>query len=306
METNKYLFLKFRNAGYFPDQSRTKDFMFDLDGKRKRSEHIQYVEPITVHHISNMLHVLMGERPKASLRKTLIERNENIFNLANNGYLKIDTILTFNKSKDIYEFPSETITIRKSVFNSFSPAPDLIYWERVKRLLEDDLYSQFINMMNDILNTNVVEKYTCVDAVKMLRDGYRTDKRVTDFLIILKDNSKQPMIDFIVGGQKASKALLEKNPLAVGPNATFNSNARTLITTNFGVDKIVRLCGEIIIPMSESDVEKIRQNKGTAKLLDGGLVWISKLLDETEINNSMLGGFTEIKNLSTETKKTKK
>ena len=66
-----YLILTFKNAGWFPN-NRGNDRISDITGNRKRNGSKQYVEPISSFHISNMLHVLLGERPKPSLRKTTV------------------------------------------------------------------------------------------------------------------------------------------------------------------------------------------------------------------------------------------
>lgn len=297
MEHTKYLFLKFKNAGFFRSAFASKDFVFDLNGKTKRKESVHYVEPITVHQISNALHVLMGERPAPSLRKTLLKRIDDIFDMANNGYLKINTIQIPNKKNGTFRYPEESITIRKAVYNSYSTAPETINWERVRRLLEYDLYNQFLSILNELFKENVRENYTCVDAVSKLREFHRNNEKVVDFVNLLDKKDKTPMIDFINGRQKPSKS----NPNGAKP--TFNMNDRTLITTNSAVDKITKLSGEIIIPINDFYLEKIRSNKGIATLMDGGLLWIEDVIDSDDMYESMLDGYTPINTISTEVKK---
>ena len=270
MENQKYLFLKFENAGFFRTSYKSKDFICDLNGKSNRQDSVQYVEPITAHHISNAFHVLAGERPSPSLRKTLIPRIDEIYNMVQNGYLKIDTNKIPSKYDMEGKYPESTLTLRKGVWNSFSTAPTLINWERVRRLLENDLYNQFITLIDRLLNVNARNTYTCNEAVAILREHHLNDEKVVDFIKLLDKKGKTPMIDYINGHQKPSKS----NPKGAKP--TFNANDRTLITTNFSVDKITRLKGTIIIPVNDFYIEKIRNNKGIATLLDGGLVWIDK------------------------------
>jgi len=64
---NKYLMLDFKNASLIRCHKGTKDKIIDPVGdqyKTDRSVDMEFVEPITVQQISNMLHVLFGERPK--------------------------------------------------------------------------------------------------------------------------------------------------------------------------------------------------------------------------------------------------
>jgi hypothetical protein len=286
MENDKYLFLKFRNAGFFRDQHATKDFVFDKNGKKKRAEFKQYVSPITVHQISNALHVLMGERPVPSLRDSNMNVIPEIFDLAQNGYLNITTFMKISK-ENVVSYPEESITIRKAVWNSFSTAPSLVYWERIRRLLENELYQVFISLLDEIFcEDNVVGKYDCTDAFDILRKKYSNDIRLTTFLDVMLKKGKTPLVNFYNQF---------KDP-------AFNSNERTKITTNFGVDKITRLDGEIIIPMNDVHLAKINANKGFANLLDGGLLWINKIVDEDIISISTLDNFTKISEISTETK----
>jgi hypothetical protein len=305
MKKDKYLFLEFENAGFFRDMSRSKDFVFDLNGQRKRIDTFQYIEPITVHQVSNALHVLMGERPVPSLRTTNLQRIDDIFEMANNGYLKIESVKEVNEKKNFSRYPEQTLTMRKSVYNSFSTAPAIINWERVRRLLENELNDKFHLLLNKLFKIDVKSTYICEDAIALLRKYHSNNNDLKQFIDILKEECKQPMIDFIKGSQKLSAAALLKNPNAVGVSPTFNSNVRTLITTNFGVDKITKLRGKIVVALSKTDLEKIKNNKGVAKLLDGGLLWINKVVDEEEMTDSMLSEYVKINTISTQTKKAK-
>ena len=165
----KYLKLGFRDAGFFrsPD---TKDYVLDIDGQKKRGTCKRYVSPITSHHISNMLHVLMGERPKASLRKTLIERQEDIFEIANNSYLKIDSFVASNKNGEYY--PGESITTKKTVFNSYWKKPSPIYWKRIENLLDSELSTQFIDLLDRLFKCDTLSHYKCADAIDKLTEEF--------------------------------------------------------------------------------------------------------------------------------------
>ena len=281
----KYLKLNFRNAGYFQDSSRSKDFIFDLGGQKKRAEGNRYVAPITAHHISNMLHVLMGERPKASLRQTLIEKQEDIFQIANNSYLKIDSFTALNKTKNEYYYPRESMTLRKAVWNSFYTTQTLIYWKRIENLLEEDLSLQFITLLDKLFKCDTIMKYSCESALTKLNKEFLNNKELQEFIILLKAKGKMPLVNAINGQLDAS----------------MNMNDRTLITTTFGVDYITRISGSIIVPLDELHLEKIKQNKGTATLLDGGFVYIESLEDGGHIDADAFDNYTKVSDISVET-----
>lgn len=306
MEIVEYLFITFKNAAFFRDSSRSKDFVFDLDGKKKRIECEHYVEPINVKHVANALHVLMGERPVPTLRKSNLKFVDEIYDIAKNGYIRIDTYTYKNKYQNIDVYPEEVTTIRKSVYNSYSTAPEVISWERVRRLLENDLNDQFISLINDLMGFDVKNNYPlCVDGVKALRDNHINDPRLINFIDVLRKNKKQPMIDFINGSQKPSKNQLMANPNATGAEPTFNSNPRTQITTNFGVDKKTKISGRVIIGVDQKHLQKVKNNKGYAKILEGGYFYIENNLPPYLMTDSMFDGFKKIGDISTETKKIK-
>ena len=193
----KYLFLKFENAGFFKDQRWTKDRVYYTDENKnlvnsRRVDFIQYVEPITVNHISNALHVLMGERPKASLRKTSIERIEDIFRLANDGYLKITTPLITDERGDYY--PTETITVRKSVYNSFQKMFHITK-ELVKRLLGDDLNTQLFALLDKLFDQNVSEKYTMIEIIDIVNEKHVNNIEFIEFIDLLRAGGKTPLIN---------------------------------------------------------------------------------------------------------------
>lgn len=300
MNNNYFLFLEFIDAGFFPYPSKSKDFIFDLNGKRKRVDGYHFDEPITVYQISNVLHVLGGERPVPTLRKTVLSVIPEIYKMAYNGYLQITTPKFEIGKTGKFKYPTETKTMRKSVYNSFSKSASLINWERIKRLLEDDLYIKFLTLLKDLFKVEVVKKYTAEEAMELLRNNnFIDDKRVVDFIELLRKNGKQPMIDFIYGQQKVSQNMLLKKPDAVGAKPTFNGNSRTLITTPLGIDKITRLRGKIIIPINDWYLSKVRENKGFATILDGGLVWIDKLISADDMSDRMIEDFIKISDIST-------
>jgi len=283
----KYLKLSFRNAGFYTVNKNTKDFMFDINGQHKRKDVLygkQQKVSISVNQISNMLHVLMGERPSATYRDTLINPINSIFQTANKSYIKIYTSFFINKNKNVKYYPSESVTIRKSVWNSFNPAPDLVYWKRVENFLTNDidnsLYLEFVKILNSILEYDVLKK-TFLDVIDELIKNHKNHSLINTFKLKLKESMKVPMIKILDGEY----------------DGTMNKNSRTMLTTNFGVDKITRLSGSIIIPVEEYDIEKIRNSKGSVTLLDGGVVWIEDLINDYEFGVRELEEYLPINKL---------
>ena len=85
--------------------------------------------------------------------------------------------------------------------------------------------------------------------------------------------------------------------------SSINSNGRTLITINNGVDKITRLYGSIIIKVNKKYKNKLEQCCcGVATLLEGGMVYIDDIKDENYFNPSILSNekYVKVKDISTE------
>jgi len=271
----KYLILEFRNAGLFRKHRNTRDKMFDLFDKKDRKDEPEFVEPITVYQISNMLHVLFGERPKPINRETCYDSLSYIFDKALNSYIKIDS---YKDKKD--KFASEKIQLKKSVWNSWAKQ-SYMNWSRVKKLLEEqELIDKLINTLSDVFNCSI-EEIPFDKVVEMLLN--KDDERIKDLFVFLNKKGKKPLYDSIYGNESEKLSI--------------NANNRTQITVVSGLDSIIRLKGQILVPVSDDDIEKIRQNKGCATILDGGLVYIKSIESSYSINTQ---GFKEVKQISLE------
>lgn len=281
----KYLTLEFKNAGWFYDVRKSSDRIFDeLDGYKNRNESETFIEPITVFHLSNMLHVLMGERPKPSLRKSYIETIPEIFEMANNAFIKLNNY-KYTNDKGTFNI-AETITIKKAVWNAFSKI-DILYWKRIERYLSnrENLYNQFIELLNKVFNTSDITQRVFTECMAELIEKHSNNKDVIAF----KEMLLTP---------KYYKTDLAKIMSGI-PNYMSNNMASQLLINN-AVDKIVRLSGSIIIPVEDEWVKKIENSKGFATLLDGGIVNIVSIIDEQYYNPEIETiGYQKVSELST-------
>jgi hypothetical protein len=117
----KYLILDFKDAGWFSTPNKySKDFYNSCGVYFARKGLPQYKEPITYHQISGMLHVLLGERPKPSLRSSVIEEIPEILELAKNSYIKITSFYEYETINGNEIVAKESFRERKSVWNSYS------------------------------------------------------------------------------------------------------------------------------------------------------------------------------------------
>lgn len=280
----KYLKLEFRNAGFFETDNYTKDFVYDLAGRRKRTPSGQKVS-ISVSQISNMLHVLLGERPSATYRETLIDPIQSIRDIADKAMIQVTTMRYFDEKNGKYYYGKQLINTNKSVWNSWRKTPGLAYWQRIERLLTDDgnnsLYHELIDILEKILNKKVTND-KAINIINEVNSKYPNSEELENFKTKLINSGKKPLADFLTEGVY---------------NATMSSNARTRLMNNNGVDKIIRINGFILIPLEDGSIEKLKNSKGCATLLDGGVVFIDDLIDSEYMTVSYLNEYIKINEL---------
>lgn len=275
-----YLVLEFKNAKFFKKHKGTKDFVFDLKGKRQRVETLFYKEPINVNHVSNVLHVLFGERPKPSLREVAFGNVEYYYQKALQSYLFIDALKVYHKKNDTYEYVSELSQVKKIAHNSWSKST-FIHWKRVSQNLGEELFNELIQILSDIFEVDDIrKKYNLLEVV----EECLSRNLVTKFE---NKNSQKTKLDIFFDKLVANK----KSPLVAyftmnNRKLDFNMSGITKITINMGIEKISKINGEIIVPVSDEDISKLRKNKGCATILDGGLVFIKGVFPANRINIS--------------------
>jgi hypothetical protein len=166
--SNKFIKFSIKNAKLFPKNEKTKDFVrvigvnkdkliFNRES-RANIKNSSFKETITVHQISNVLHVLIGERPVPSFRKTFYERNNSIFELANNTYLRIDSpkITIVRKGEIVETYIPEFIKLNKSANDSWKKDQS-IQWFKIKKYMESS-FDDFISLINIKLEYDVLSE----------------------------------------------------------------------------------------------------------------------------------------------------
>jgi len=283
--SDKILHIRFSNAKLFVKDPRTKDFVATIGGYKKRVDRVNgnFIEPITTHQISNMLHVLMGERPVPSFRKVLYPRVENIFNIASNGYLKIDTPTEIVKRKDneVTQFLKEVTILNKSAWNSWAK-PNTIQWFKIEKYFGKELFDIFVFKMSRAIGYKVNSKsfMNLLNIVNRFENGLFDDE-----LKFLGENKKTPIINF-----------LTKN---IADISEITKNYKTLGETIVkGIDNVNFLSGDIYLPIKNEDILKLKTNSAT--ILDGGLASIVEIIDIDNFYLSDLVGCSKIGDISGE------
>ena len=108
-----YLKLKFKNSKLFISRN-AKDYTFDIYGVyNKRENNLVLGDSIHTNHVSNLIHVLFGQRPVPSLRPSIYSKSAKLYDLALNIYLKIDNYMIINKKNNTIEYIKETTQTKK-------------------------------------------------------------------------------------------------------------------------------------------------------------------------------------------------
>ncbi|MFW6272242.1 MAG: hypothetical protein ACOC2U_00465 [bacterium] len=293
---NKYLILNFKDAKLFrkdrvSDNKRCKDISFTSYNSKiqKRKDIEPFVEPITVHQISNMLHVLFNERPVPSHRKVLYERNDVYFNAALNSYIKIDTPKFYNKSidKDVYHF--EFIQTNKALHNAWSMMVTL-NWKMVEEYMDSsDKFNTFVSELNKQLGFDSKSKpfNNIIKDVQNLSDHNRLE-----LYEVISNLGGCGALIYVFGQYKNGK-FEDSKPSTL--SSTPNRMARTTVN---GVDEYASLWGKIIVPVTDEMIRTLENNsKGNATLLDGGFVWIDSIKNGATVS---IDEFTKVSDISDE------
>lgn len=256
----------FKNAKAFQKNNRnTKDKSYSfIDGILDRKLDVRYYdEPITVHHISNMLHVLFGKRPVPSLRKSIMKRDERLYQMANESYLRIDAPKIYSgKSEDLkHDYIHEFIMTKKSQWNSWKNdvKPN---WYLLKRFYVDrwdDYYTKLCSLFND---GDLINKYSVVEIIEKSKE-FEKDFIINHFGDEFKRNGNAG-VNMLFGGDHG---VLFRN---VGGNNLGYANLN-------GVERYKNLSGSILIRMSKNDLDVLNENSKLPTILDGGYVKINNI-----------------------------
>lgn len=292
---NNYLILDFNDAKLFRKIGRdgvnlgSKDVAINGLEYTRRDEIPSYVEPITAHQISNMLHVLFNERPVPSLRECNYKRNEYYFNKANESFISITTPkICHDKVTNENNYYGEACTLRKALGNSWNPSVT-VSWEIVKRYVGDDnKFNQVVQLLNTVTGIDV-KSIPFVKVRELIQTLDVETSKMLDSKIVAMGGIGG-MVDYF--GTFDAKSNKYRKP----SDSRMTSKPDTAIMVNAGIDRVVKLSGRILVPVSEEDINKLKtSSKGCATILDGGMVTIVGLINADDLS---IDGFIAVSEIS--------
>ena len=284
---DKCLILDFKNAGLFRPAFKDKHRMIENEEVSDRKGSNRYINvpfnTLLKEHVANVLLVLSGERPVPTVRKhgPDLKEDTSITNLANEAMVEIQEGTFINKKGDI-ELLREVISTTKAMGNSKKISTYFINlkgrqtvksiyfsWEKIKRHLGPELFSEFEKMVISVLGKKSVDW----SMIKVFEELYKSkDKKVKDFCSL--EGVLTPYKKILVDGETHNQEIHATGYLGF-QHWHFN-------TLTHGLEKTTKLSGRIYVPVDDSDLEKINKGGGFATLLDGGLVTIFDVVQNSE------------------------
>jgi hypothetical protein len=268
--------LNFRNAGVFnkswtiSGDSRDGDDRIYEWNKRRDRKKSDWIEPtfesIHVSFINNVIHVLCGLRPKSKYRQTIVKQQNNITEIAQRSFVKIESlILRHPKSNKNISF--ETQQTIKCIPNCWNINTTLS-WLRMKYWLTNQLYEMLIVIANNYCNNNALSL-----PIENVIDILRLNNKNSDIQDLIKLSLKDKCTDLA--------HLLQNNEYKhhlqqAGYNG-LGAFLKTLVTKS--IAKITRIDGNIYIPLFKEELELFEHGTGYATLFDGGIVLINDIID---------------------------
>lgn len=249
--------------------------------------------PIKFECVSNMLHVLFGQRPvptnpmewdKDMTVPTIRKRLSSIDKIAHSGYYKITNTYQYQTKKGESKYCTETTQGKAKACDSKSKS---IYTKHKSttykgRCTWDDIYlklyftdtEKYNNVISSIKtwckNNHIDKESTILEALDIVKKNGYTNEAVEFF----KKVELTPLANYLQGKDDPFFDSLQ----------SFTSNLGKK-TINQNVNKKVKLDGEFLFEMSTEEFNKLRQGKPFATFMDGGIAEVNYgYIDEFDVD----------------------
>lgn len=268
----KALVIKFDNAAVFRNRKPSNDKLFVGDKRIARAD-APVIEigdgELDARHISNLLHVLMGERPVSSFRPTAAKADPAIENAASGAKYKLEEVST-----------KETKACRKAVQNAWQTETiaytldgksvavegGVLYPQRLRRFLGDALYDEFVRLVATLRSEKRIRhKLTTQESIELL-NANKKDQRVAAFAAACRTARRTDLANIIEASGKERSSSVQR-----GCGSKLN-----LLLVGSGPEKVSRYKGTIYVPLASGDLlSRVANGCGVATFLEGGMASIA-------------------------------
>lgn len=298
-----YLHLKFKNAGllsfrrntqgkaasshYILNQQKFGDVYNDQNSKGH-----DLTNPIPYTLLSNVLHCLCGEIPASTKRLSIFPRSEKLDEIAKNSYFKFETDLYFDKwgnplFKETYQTqktnpdsPSKLGTKFELYDGSWKEIQGYYCWAYFDKQFkkDSDIHKNYLTIIQKYIGVNP-RTLNIRQVVFELSKHWDKEEFINDVVKFLKENNKhrKPWDELFFNFQNDIK-----NGEIIINNKTTRGNGSykglTPILNIRGTNYVTRLNGDIICPINDENIIKqIKDGKGFANFLEGGLIYVDTI-----------------------------
>lgn len=277
----KVLQFKFSSAKLY----RSKHSYNNSYLKQKYELDTMFVEPITYHQISNMIHVLFNERPVPTKRLGQCSQkiNPEYLKIAKtNAYLLIENYY-LDKDNNV-KYAKEFTQTAKVEANSYNPktSPSWVYLKSIGKNDKLDVVisrlDNFFKKCSIIQSTDSIMKHPLYELSEFYNKLSDKNKEVIKELFETPDISK-------LGFKSVYQYMI--NPLKNSFQLTQGRGDKSILNSN-GIEKnLYTFNGKILLYLSETQYSRFLEvSSGTAKLLDGGYVVLEKVSDAEYVDNT--------------------
>ena len=287
MNKNIVLILEFKDAKLIRTNNHTIDRISvfgEKSFKRGEAKFSNFKEPITKFQISNLLHVILGERPVNTQRASSYKNQNWIMALAEDSLIKYNSPKVRVNKKGELSYIKEKTTLNKASWDAWNSG--IINWEMLRNYCESN-FGEILEEFSKIFNNPLKIKFTTI--AEEIFQNHLTDPKYNTIL---------EKIDSFKGLSGLSTFLKTKKS---GIYMKYGTTKRrgSALTYSRAIGDAEIYYGEIIVFINEEILNMIRDNyKGTATILDGGVVNIKTI--QYGIDNDYLYDFIKVKDISIE------
>lgn len=286
-----YLILKFEDANliYIHSKKNINSHLV-IDGgvddikkasRKVHSEGHDFTNPIPYTLLGNILRKLCGEVPVPTKKKTILVKNPIYDEIAlNNSYVHYKNKPIFNDKGDVinYEFfqtkkfaYDSTLTYCTffSLYDGTTKKKEGHYnWDTVRINLGKENFNKLISFIASLIGYNPLSQSIVRIVYELSKEYGKPEfvKKVEEFVITETKGKFYGWVYDVFFDYKKGRGTSHNLAL---------KGSKTPLLINNGVGKKVSCSGTIICEITDEIADKIRQNSGTAKILDGGLIWVA-------------------------------
>lgn len=280
----RYLHCRFRDAGVFPYNSGSVPDNRIWDNEKKEYRYasgkeagaVNYAIPVTANIVANFLRKMCGDIPVPTLRPTHIQKNPIFEEVALKSFIKYDLPRVDKDGRPLFMETIQTskahkYNSEKQLLQHFTLFDGTVLttkgqytWNYFDRTFMENK-DIIIDFINEVIGDDC-RKYVFDTMVKMISKYWNDGdfkKSVNDFIKNNNMHINKPWMNVLFGWYRGEK---------LGCNTIYTSKNPLLECMAIG--KIMKVSGDIYLPVNDKMIDSISSHQGFASILDGGTVYV--------------------------------